>query len=481
MKLINNYLNKYSIFIFAIVTFIICFLRTPFWDETHAFEIARLNLFEIFQISSIEGHTFLWYFILKPFSNLNLYPYSMFFINWLFSVLAIFILWKKAPFKPYIKALITFSAPFVLYFAPVARCYSIGILFLFLICAYYPLRFKKPYAFTFLIVICANTSLMAAIGCFWIGLIYFFELIEKYKSNKINKKTFIKIFLIFLLCAFILFAQFIFVQTPNTGGRADFIKRFINFVILPYGSNIFQFLLHLVSSLLFYIIPFYLFKKSKTAFVFALGTYLTLTFIFIFMHQGSYWNHYFYYIYLIILFWIFNRQIKSKIVLQLFNLIIFFALFPFALHDNGKMEYIYSSKSKEISNFISSNETLKKSKLYTLEWWSDISPASDIYLAKKGIDIYDVKNRKRTSYESLKDIFKLKDYLIDFDEFYKNTPKDFYILSAGSLFNQKFKNMYVILLNNGSYIFKTKKANYKLKKVQYKKDLNLTIYQVVKL
>ena len=41
--------------------------------------------------------------------------------------------------------------------------------------------------------------------------------------------------------------------------------------------------------------------------------------------------------------------------------------------------------------------------------------------------------------------------------------------------------MYVILLNDGSYIFKTKKANYKLKKVQYKKDLNLTIYQVVKL
>ena len=130
---LNNYLSKYSILVFAIITLLIIFNRVPFWDETHAYEIARLKLSEIFYLTRIEGHTAFWYLILKPFSNLKLYPYSMLIINWLFCLTSIFILWKKAPFSPIIKTLITFSTPFLLYFATVARCYSIGILFLFLI------------------------------------------------------------------------------------------------------------------------------------------------------------------------------------------------------------------------------------------------------------------------------------------------------------------------------------------------------------
>ena len=66
---INNYLTKYTIFIFAVITLIIMLNRTPFWDETHAFEIARLKLSEIFYLTRIEGHGALWYLILKPFST----------------------------------------------------------------------------------------------------------------------------------------------------------------------------------------------------------------------------------------------------------------------------------------------------------------------------------------------------------------------------------------------------------------------------
>ena len=51
---INNYLSKNCIFIFAIVTFLIMLNRVPFWDETHAFSIARLKLEEIFYITRIE-------------------------------------------------------------------------------------------------------------------------------------------------------------------------------------------------------------------------------------------------------------------------------------------------------------------------------------------------------------------------------------------------------------------------------------------
>ncbi len=482
MKLVNNYLNKYSIIIFAISTFLICFLRIPFWDEAHAFDIACLKINQIFYLASSEGHTFLWYLILKPFSWINIYPYPMFFINWFCCVFAIYILWKKAPFSPIIKFFITFSCPFVLYFAPVARCYSIGILFLFLICSYYSLRFKRPYLFTFLIVICANTSLMTAVGCFWLGVIYFFELIQRYLSKNIKKDTLIKIFLIFLLCFLELFIQFILAKSPENIGQKDFIKRLINFVIVPYGKNYFSFLLHFVSCITFYFIPFYLFKKSKKAFIFVLGTYITLSYVFIFRYHGSYWNHYFFYIYFIVLFWIYKKELfYNKFLKILYTSILFFMLFPFAVHDGGKIEYIYSSKSKKISDLILADSKLRLSKLYTLEWWSDISPGASTYLYKEGVRIYDVFGRDKKSYEGLKKVFILKDELIDFDKFYQNNKNDFYILSMGALSKQKFVSMLYISQKNGDLIFKTKNATYLLKRVKYEKDINFTVYQVVKL
>ena len=69
---IENFLSKYCIYIFAIITLIMTLNHTPFWDETHAFEIARLKLSQIFYLTRIEGHPILWYLILKPFSTIYL-------------------------------------------------------------------------------------------------------------------------------------------------------------------------------------------------------------------------------------------------------------------------------------------------------------------------------------------------------------------------------------------------------------------------
>ena len=173
---LNNFLSRYCIFIFAVITFLIMFIHVPFWDETHAFEIARLKISEIFYLTRIEGHPILWYLIIKPFSNLKLYPYSMYIINWLFCIGAIYALWKKAPFSPIAKTLITFSVPFLFYFGPIARNYSVGLLFLFLICAYHKKRFKHPYLYSIFIVLAANTSILVMIGAFYFGLLFLYDL-----------------------------------------------------------------------------------------------------------------------------------------------------------------------------------------------------------------------------------------------------------------------------------------------------------------
>ena len=87
----NKYLGLFSPLAFILLTLIIAIFRMPFYDETHALIISQMSLGEIFQLSRIEGHPVLWYLILKPFSSLNLYPYSLAIINWIFASLMILV------------------------------------------------------------------------------------------------------------------------------------------------------------------------------------------------------------------------------------------------------------------------------------------------------------------------------------------------------------------------------------------------------
>ena len=475
---IENYLSKYCIFIFAIITFLIILLHVPYWDETHAFYISRLKLDEIFALTRIEGHTMLWYLILKPFNSLNLYPYSMSVINWLFCLGAMSVLWKKAPFGVYSKTFITFSVPFLYYFSPIARCYSVGILFLFLICSLWEDRFKKPYLFSSLIILAANTSLLLMISSFFIGLIYLFEIFKR-----LNKKQVLIIFAIFLFGAILILAQFIGVKTELKTTYGYIVWQMMRrFLIFPLGNNPLAFLFHLVCCIGFYYYFFLAFKKSKKAFFFMLFLFLSLTFLFLKVYSGSYWNHYFYYVYFLVVFWIFNKELLSnKFSKILFNLILFFAMFPLAILETNKMEITHTSKAKAVAEQIINNEDYKKAKLYTLEWWSELAPGALVYLAKENIHIYDLHNRNRISFQSIKDIFKMEHEIIDFDEFYINMDKNSYLLTKGSLFKQKFKNLAVITDKNGDYIFQTINKKYLLKLIEENKQTGMNVYKVSEL
>ena len=142
---------------------------------------------------------------------------------------------------------------------------------------------------------------------------------------------------------------------------------------------------------------------------------------------------------------------------------------------------IYDSNSKQIANHIIKNENYRNSKLYTLEWWNDVAPGSTGYLAKNNIFIYDLHNRKRNSFESIKDIFDLKYEPINFDDFYENMDKNSYLIATGILLNQTFISMLVESKPNGDYIFTTKKRKYHLKlieKLDFKKVSFYKIYEI---
>ena len=69
--------------VFIISTFILLFLREPFFDEANAWMISKsFNLFELFKIEKLDGHLFIWHTILMPFAKNNLfYPYSAYNFN----------------------------------------------------------------------------------------------------------------------------------------------------------------------------------------------------------------------------------------------------------------------------------------------------------------------------------------------------------------------------------------------------------------
>ena len=472
MKLLNSYLNKYGFFLFAIITFAIAITRVPFWDEAHGYDISCLSLGEIFHLTRIEGHFLIWFLILKPFSFIELYPYPMLILNWAFMALAVFILWKKAPFSPLAKFLICFSTPCLLYFAPVARCYSVGILFLFLICTFYPKRLEKPRLFAFLILICANTSVLALVGSFYIALAFLFDLIKGYLKKRISNRKLIETVLIFLLCALLILAQTY--NLRHSGIRGSFV----------FSDS---FLAHIFKIDLFFLLtvfPVLVFKHSKRAFYFAFCVYFTLSYIFFFVHFGSYWNHYFYYIYFIVLFWLFKKQLfKNKILKILFYSTLILLTFPNTLHKDSKLLHIYSSKANKIAEYIASKDYLKNAKLYSLQWWSDITPSAGVYLAKNNIKIYDVENNDKRSFKSIEKMSYWANSYTDIDSFYNlvDKNKDNYVLTANLLGSLKFKNTNILMIDN-NYIFYTPKGEYLFElKDDKKKDLGLLIYKISKI
>ena len=145
----NNTENKLfiiSILIYIIWSIFVISSRIPFFDETNAWNIAaNCNFFELFEVAKHEGHLILWYLIIKPFASMDIgFPYSMFVINWIISFASVIVLWLFAPFDKWLKMFVTFSMPIQMYTA-YARCYSIGVFFLFIICAIYSKRFKHPF------------------------------------------------------------------------------------------------------------------------------------------------------------------------------------------------------------------------------------------------------------------------------------------------------------------------------------------------
>ena len=124
---------------------------------------------------------------------------------------------------------------------------------------------------------------------------------------------------------------------------------------------------------------------------------------------------------------------------------------PFSLFDDGKMEYIFDSNAKEISEIIKNSPELQNKKLYDFFWWDDVHPGATRYLANDNIYVYDVNGDNKLSFEAHKNIFKLK-RPIDFDEFAKKLDENSLVILP--IEPTKGDEYFIYKTNNSEYILK---------------------------
>lgn len=354
-------LNKSAIVclvIFSIITIFRLIKHTPWFDEAHAWTIAeQLNFVDMFNYVKNEGHFFIWQALLYPFAHSHIipYPYPMQALNWLFCTAALIIMWWKAPFNNWIKALITFSFPFLYCYSVVSRCYSIGILLLFALSALFENKLKYPKTFAILLVICANTSLMGLIGATAFGILFLCDFVKKY-----DKKDKFWVYIILSAGAFLVLYQLLNIGyiEPISSNRKPHISVRIFRNSFINGHLIINCLLTGL-----FAVPFlrYFYENKKTLFFIGF-TYLFLLIFLMAVYGGSFWHSYFFYVFLICALWI--NQDVADVKIKNFTLITFVVIsLILVFHRPVDKDYyqVFGRKSLDLLKIIELDEILNKS------------------------------------------------------------------------------------------------------------------------
>lgn len=481
-------MNKAVKIVIPVIYFLICliisFNRIPFWDEARVWLIAQnTNIPEFINMMKLDCHLFIWYALIAPFAKNNLfYPYSMYILNTLFATSAIFILWKKAPFNNLEKALITFSVPFVFLWGTVARCYSIGILLIFLALGIYHKRFKKKYFYISLLAIALNTSVMSFIGAFYLSIIFIYELIKK-------REKFIKPLLIFISSLVVVAIQLYdpnpdyLKQAPEMLFLRDMLAYLLNPIVYVEQYKLQSVLMTITRSFVLITLFSYFiftFKNNKKMFLFSLLASTSLIGIFTKYYSGNFWHYFYFYFYLIVSFWLLKKETKvPKYLNIIFAIILTCFLFKGSLFIDSKPTIINDSKSTYIAQDLLNNPIYKNKKIFCLDPWSDLAPAALPFLKHK-ITIYDIYNQDRFSAKSLRSQIKFNLGKFNPDEFYQFLEKESLLVTTGVFIEHEINNPDLMFdKNTGILDFKGKNHNIKFIPFYSKKEINLYVYKII--
>ena len=462
-KVFNKLLPFLAMCIFCYITFKNGVLtdRICWEDESHAWTIAKhTNILQLIDLMKVEGHFLLWYLCIMPFAKLDLwYPYPMLFLNWLFTVLALTVMWYKAPFNNLIKLCITFSAPFLSLYSIWARCYSIGIFFLFLAMAVYKERLKRPYLYLLWLVLAANTSLPFCIASGVLGCLFVYDLIK----SKSDKKFLYVIFTTLILNLILFYFQFYGTTVPdydNINEKSQFILAFLGIDKLLFSVLLYKIILLRIGIFIFLAFLF----KSKRAFIFFIVTALSVFLFFTFVYNARIHHLCTIYIFSIAAFWIYSLEYTKQQKRDWFS--IFYIAFLLEL---VFMPVVVPHGFDGIARLVLDFKELQIGKLYT-NILPIMAAPSIPYLDERNIDLYNLSGINLASYEGLKIYFNAQAKKIDPDVLAKDIDmkKTNYLI-----LNFELPETY---MNGHKYQIKVEP----FKSVYFKKrDFHLFVYRIV--
>ncbi|MEA5534362.1 hypothetical protein [Crocosphaera sp. XPORK-15E] len=174
--------------LFAIIILIGTLNHAMWRDELNGWLIARdsVSFVDFFHNIKYEGHPLLWYLCLLILNQLTPNPVAMQLFHWLISTGAFGLFILFSPFKRIQKVLFIFGYLPLYEYSLISRNYSIGILFVFLFCIFFPSRHKSYLPLAFILALMANTNAY----CLLISLALALTLMIEYAfKNKLNYET----------------------------------------------------------------------------------------------------------------------------------------------------------------------------------------------------------------------------------------------------------------------------------------------------
>ncbi|MGC4041099.1 MAG: hypothetical protein QM710_10030 [Flavobacterium sp.] len=191
--------KKYLILLTAIyfAVSLLGILHHELWlDESQHWLLARdsNSVSGFIQNTRFEGHPLLWGFMLYAITRFTSDPFWMQFLHILIATGTVLVFLRKAPFGWLFKLLFIFGYFMVFEYSLISRNYNLGILFLFLACAFFEKRDQKFPLICLFLALAANSHLLFGIPAFALFLTL---LLEQMQNRKLFKRHYVVGYLVF--------------------------------------------------------------------------------------------------------------------------------------------------------------------------------------------------------------------------------------------------------------------------------------------
>ena len=314
------------ILLYSVINIILLLHHEPWGDEAQAWLLARdLDVTSLFKQVAYEGTPALWHMLLVPFAKTGMPYISEFILNLAIAIAAVSIFIWYAPFSKVTKTLFVFSYYMVYEYAIIARSYSLSVLLLFSIAAFYHNRFKRPLLYSLMVFLLFNTNVHSFFIASSLTLLFTWELYRESVQGNMAKTA----VLVMFTGGLVSFLQLLTPPDCNICGIFSTKVYFAPFVAIantffPWltafiKNRELQLFLIAASFLIFFLTIIAVIRKPAVLFIFlvSLGG---LFYIFVFKKPGSINHHGLILIILLFGLWIGNNYSEShKIYLKIIS------------------------------------------------------------------------------------------------------------------------------------------------------------------